>query len=85
MGDRRWYTRQSKEDQTQQISKMIFVTNFSDHFTFRDLWRVCNEHGKVIDVYIPNRKSKVGKPFAFVRYIKVDHVDRLVENLCTVG
>ncbi|PWA92172.1 hypothetical protein CTI12_AA082360 [Artemisia annua] len=84
MGDRRWYTRQSKEDHTQQISKTIFVTNFPEHFTFRDLWRVCDEYGKVIDVYIPNRKSKAGKPFAFVRYIKVDHVDRLVENLCTV-
>ncbi|PWA68943.1 hypothetical protein CTI12_AA289490 [Artemisia annua] len=84
MGDRRWYTRQSKEDQTQQISKTVFVTNFPDHFTFRDLWRVCDEYGKVIDVFIPNRKSKAGKPFAFVRYIKVDHVDRLVENLCTV-
>nr|GEY05887.1 RNA-directed DNA polymerase, eukaryota, nucleotide-binding alpha-beta plait domain protein [Tanacetum cinerariifolium] len=84
MGDRRWYTRQSKEDQTQQISKSIFVTNFPDHFTFRDLWSVCDEYGKVVDVYIPNRKSKAGSRFAFVRYIKVVDVDRLVENLCTV-
>ncbi|GJV04848.1 hypothetical protein Tco_1338417 [Tanacetum coccineum] len=29
-----------------------------DHFTFRGLWRVCDEYGKVIDVFIPNRKSK---------------------------
>nr|GEZ05531.1 RNA-directed DNA polymerase, eukaryota [Tanacetum cinerariifolium] len=35
-------------------------------------------------VYIPNRKSKAGKRFAFVRFIKVDNVDRLVGNICTL-
>nr|GEZ22557.1 hypothetical protein [Tanacetum cinerariifolium] len=38
----------------------------------------------VVDVFIPNRKSKVGKGFAFVRFIKVDNVDKLVGNLCTI-
>ncbi|GKF82870.1 RNA-directed DNA polymerase, eukaryota, nucleotide-binding alpha-beta plait domain protein, partial [Tanacetum coccineum] len=38
----------------------------------------------VVDVYIPNRKSKAGKRFAFVRFIKVENVDRLVGNLCTL-
>ncbi|GJR36512.1 RNA-directed DNA polymerase, eukaryota [Tanacetum coccineum] len=35
-------------------------------------------------MYIPNRRSKAGKRFAFVRFIKVDNVDRLVGNLCTL-
>nr|GFA39479.1 Phox-associated domain, sorting nexin [Tanacetum cinerariifolium] len=30
------------------------------------------------------QKSKAGKRFAFVRFIKVDNVDRLVGNLCTL-
>ncbi|GJV26851.1 RNA-directed DNA polymerase, eukaryota [Tanacetum coccineum] len=34
--------------------------------------------------FIPNRRSKAGKHFAFVRFIKVDNVDRLVRNLCTL-
>nr|GEV14774.1 RNA-directed DNA polymerase, eukaryota [Tanacetum cinerariifolium] len=33
-------------------------------------------YGTVVDVYIPNRKSKVGKRFAFVRFIKLDFVSR---------
>ncbi|GKE80089.1 RNA-directed DNA polymerase, eukaryota, partial [Tanacetum coccineum] len=41
-------------------------------------------YGTVVDVYIPNRKSKAGKRFAFVRFIKVENVDRLVGNLCTL-
>ncbi|GKA75340.1 RNA-directed DNA polymerase, eukaryota, nucleotide-binding alpha-beta plait domain protein [Tanacetum coccineum] len=85
MGDRNWYARKSKEDQTQVISKSVFVTNFPDHFSFRELWKVCDGYGKVIvDVFIPNKRSKSGKRFAFVRYIKINNIDRVVENLCTV-
>ncbi|GJW51802.1 RNA-directed DNA polymerase, eukaryota [Tanacetum coccineum] len=36
----------------------------------RDLWKVCNDYGTVVDVFIPNKKSKAGKRFAFVRFIK---------------
>ncbi|GJU59165.1 RNA-directed DNA polymerase, eukaryota [Tanacetum coccineum] len=41
-------------------------------------------YGKVIDVFIPNRRSKAGKRFAFVRFIRVNDLDRLVGNLCTI-
>nr|GEV78470.1 RNA-directed DNA polymerase, eukaryota [Tanacetum cinerariifolium] len=74
----------SYSDQTRLISKLIFVTNFSDNTTAKDLWEVCEGYGSVVDVFIPNRKSRSGKRFAFVRFIKVDDVDRLVENLCTL-
>ncbi|GKA84378.1 palmitoyl-acyl carrier protein thioesterase, chloroplastic [Tanacetum coccineum] len=50
----------SKEDQTQKISKSVFITNFPDDFTARDLWNVCLAYGNVIDVYIPIKKSKEG-------------------------
>ncbi|GJS42967.1 RNA-directed DNA polymerase, eukaryota, partial [Tanacetum coccineum] len=59
MGDRRPFN--SKEDLTQKISTSVFVTNFPDHYTARDLWNVCLAYGKVIDVYIPFKKSKAGK------------------------
>ncbi|GKF19239.1 RNA-directed DNA polymerase, eukaryota, nucleotide-binding alpha-beta plait domain protein [Tanacetum coccineum] len=74
----------SNVDQARMISKSIFVTNFPDSTTSKDLWSVCQAYGAVVDVYIPNRKSKAGKRFAFVRFIKVDNVDRLVGNLCTL-
>nr|GEY00294.1 RNA-directed DNA polymerase, eukaryota, nucleotide-binding alpha-beta plait domain protein [Tanacetum cinerariifolium] len=45
---------------------------------------MCNGYGTVVDVFIPNHKSNSGKRFAFVRFIKVINVDRLVENLCTL-
>ncbi|GJX63799.1 RNA-directed DNA polymerase, eukaryota, partial [Tanacetum coccineum] len=52
--------------------------------TSRDLWRECNAFGTVVDVFIPFKKSKAGKRFAFVRFIKVFNLDRLVKNLCTI-
>ncbi|GJR63468.1 nucleotide-binding alpha-beta plait domain-containing protein [Tanacetum coccineum] len=79
MGDRR-----SKEDHVNQISTSIYVTNFPEHFTFRDLWKECQEFGRVIDAFIPARRSKSGNRFGFVRFIHIKDVDRLVRNLCTI-
>ncbi|GJV46943.1 zinc finger, CCHC-type containing protein [Tanacetum coccineum] len=64
-------------DHTRLISKYIFVTNFPDNTTSKDLWEVCKGYGTVVDAFIPDRKSRAGKRFAFVRFIKVDNVDRL--------
>nr|GEZ47265.1 RNA-directed DNA polymerase, eukaryota [Tanacetum cinerariifolium] len=74
----------SNVDHTRLIFKSIFVMNFPDNTTSKDLREVCQGYGTVVDVYIPNRKSKAGKRFAFVRFIKVDNADRLVGNLCTL-
>ncbi|GKD36139.1 RNA-directed DNA polymerase, eukaryota, nucleotide-binding alpha-beta plait domain protein, partial [Tanacetum coccineum] len=50
----------SKEDQTIQISKTVFVTNFPDHIRARDLLGLCKQYGSVVDVYIPFNMSKAG-------------------------
>nr|GEW83773.1 RNA-directed DNA polymerase, eukaryota [Tanacetum cinerariifolium] len=52
---------------------IIIVTNTTS---------TCHRKGKVVDVFIPNRKSKARKRFAFVRFIRVDDLDRLINNLC---
>ncbi|PWA98138.1 hypothetical protein CTI12_AA004310 [Artemisia annua] len=62
----------------------FFVTNFPEHFKARDLWRICTQYGNVIDAFIPNRRFKSGYRFGFVRFIKINDVDRLVSNLCTI-
>ncbi|PWA87349.1 hypothetical protein CTI12_AA133490 [Artemisia annua] len=84
MSDRQRRFFNSNEDHTQKISQSIFVTNFPDSVNSHDLWRECNVYGTVVDVFIPFKKSKVGKRFAFVRFIKVFNLDRLVKNLCTI-
>nr|GEY19755.1 RNA-directed DNA polymerase, eukaryota [Tanacetum cinerariifolium] len=49
-----------------------------------DLWKVCKDYGTVVDVFIPNKKSKAGKRFVFGRFIKVLNFDRLIENFKTI-
>ncbi|GJZ93321.1 RNA-directed DNA polymerase, eukaryota, nucleotide-binding alpha-beta plait domain protein, partial [Tanacetum coccineum] len=67
-----------------KISSSVYVTNFPESTSSRDLWKVCSDYGTVVDVFIPFKKSKAGKKFAFVRFIKVIDLERLVENLNTV-
>ena len=57
MGTCQWH---SKEDQTMRISKSVFVTNFPETCSTRDLWKVCNDYGTVVDVFIPVKKLKAG-------------------------
>ncbi|GKA84001.1 RNA-directed DNA polymerase, eukaryota, reverse transcriptase zinc-binding domain protein, partial [Tanacetum coccineum] len=53
-------------------------------FSAKELWTVCKQYGTVVDAFIPDRRSKAGKRFGFVRFIKIFDVDRLVNNLCTI-
>ncbi|GKD79477.1 RNA-directed DNA polymerase, eukaryota, partial [Tanacetum coccineum] len=76
--------RRTKDDDVFKISKSVYVTNFPESTSARDLWKICSVYGTVVDVFIPSKKSKAGKRFAFVRFIKVFNLDRLVENLCTI-
>ncbi|GJT62689.1 RNA-directed DNA polymerase, eukaryota [Tanacetum coccineum] len=74
----------SKEDEVLNISTSIFVTNFPEKFSAKDLWESCSLYGTVIDSYIPNRRANTGKRFGFVRFIKAHDVERLINNLCTI-
>nr|GEV93329.1 RNA-directed DNA polymerase, eukaryota [Tanacetum cinerariifolium] len=84
MGNYKQNSLQSKFDQASRISKSVFVSNFPKGFTLKDLWKVCNDYGTMVDVFIPNKKSKARKRFAFVRFTKVINLDRLIENLNTI-
>nr|GEY38441.1 RNA-directed DNA polymerase, eukaryota [Tanacetum cinerariifolium] len=57
----------SGEDHVIHISKSIFVTNFPEDCGSHDLWRVCEGYGKVVDVYILNRRSRLGNPASNVQ------------------
>nr|GEX61860.1 RNA-directed DNA polymerase, eukaryota, nucleotide-binding alpha-beta plait domain protein [Tanacetum cinerariifolium] len=84
MYDQYRHSVKSNEDLARKISHSIFVTNFPDSTSSRDLWKACSIYGTVVDVFIPNKKSQAGKRFAFVRFIKMFSLDRLVKNLCTI-
>nr|GEV97477.1 RNA-directed DNA polymerase, eukaryota [Tanacetum cinerariifolium] len=76
--------KRSVEDEVVRILTSVFVTNFPEHSGAKELWYTCKQYGQVVDSFIPNRRSKLGKRFGFVRFIKVFDTERLVNNLCTV-
>ncbi|GKE70124.1 nucleotide-binding alpha-beta plait domain-containing protein, partial [Tanacetum coccineum] len=61
----------SKEYDVARISTSIYVTNFPESFSAKDLFNTCKIYGHVVDSYIPFKKSKAGKRFVFVRFINV--------------
>ncbi|GJY28715.1 DIE2/ALG10 family protein [Tanacetum coccineum] len=77
-------SQRSKEDEVLKISTSVFVTNFPEQASAKDLWNACKQYGHVVDAFIPNKRSKTSKRFGFVRFIKVFDVERLVGNLCMV-
>ncbi|GKB09099.1 nucleotide-binding alpha-beta plait domain-containing protein [Tanacetum coccineum] len=74
----------SKKDDVAKISTSIFVTNFPEACSAKELFTACKQYGHVVDSFIPIKRSKTGKRFGFVRFINVFNEERLVNNLCTV-
>nr|GEU60061.1 nucleotide-binding alpha-beta plait domain-containing protein [Tanacetum cinerariifolium] len=74
----------SKEDDVASISTSIYITNFPESFSAKDLFHSCKVYGHVVDSFIPWKRSKKGKRFGIVRFINVFNIERLVSNLCTI-
>nr|GEY43536.1 nucleotide-binding alpha-beta plait domain-containing protein [Tanacetum cinerariifolium] len=81
---RKKHSYRSKEDDVAKISTSLYITNFPDSFSAKDLFHSCKLYGHVVDSFIPFKRSKAGKRFGFTRFINVSNVERLVNNLCTI-
>ncbi|GJW46935.1 RNA-directed DNA polymerase, eukaryota, partial [Tanacetum coccineum] len=77
-------TYRSKKDDVAKISTTVYVTNFPESISAKDLFHSCKVYGHVVDSFIPIKRAKNGKRFGFVRFINVFSEERLVNNLCTV-
>nr|GEZ77274.1 nucleotide-binding alpha-beta plait domain-containing protein [Tanacetum cinerariifolium] len=67
-----------------RISTSIYVSNFPESFSAKDLFHSCKQYGHVVDTFIPFKRPKDGKRFGFVLFINVFNVERLVSDLCTI-
>nr|GEX73602.1 RNA-directed DNA polymerase, eukaryota, reverse transcriptase zinc-binding domain protein [Tanacetum cinerariifolium] len=73
-----------KEEDVAKISTSLFITNFPESTSAKELFNACKQYGYVVDTFIPTKRSKAGKRFSFVRFINVFSVERLVNNICMV-
>nr|GFB10088.1 nucleotide-binding alpha-beta plait domain-containing protein [Tanacetum cinerariifolium] len=74
----------TKEEDVAKISTSLFITDFPESTSAKELFNACKQYGHVVDTFIRTKRSKAGKRFGFVRFINVFSVERLVNNLCTV-
>ncbi|GKB04360.1 nucleotide-binding alpha-beta plait domain-containing protein [Tanacetum coccineum] len=42
-------SKRTKEDDVLKISTSVFVTNFSEQASAKDLWNACKQYGHVVD------------------------------------
>lgn len=66
------------------VSTSFFITNFPPLISVSELWKRFNEWGTVVDVFVSKRRSSAGKPFGFVRFVKVADNHVMVGNLRTM-
>ncbi|GJU35843.1 nucleotide-binding alpha-beta plait domain-containing protein [Tanacetum coccineum] len=59
----------TKEDDVAKISTLVYVTNFPEYTSARELAQACKQYGHVIDTFIPNKKSKFG--FTAVEFMPI--------------
>ncbi|PWA44828.1 hypothetical protein CTI12_AA523020 [Artemisia annua] len=59
----------SKED-VSKISTSIYVTNFPDSISAKELFHTCKQYGHVVDAFIPTKRSKDSR---FIRENKKDN------------
>nr|KAJ0197561.1 hypothetical protein LSAT_V11C700352600 [Lactuca sativa] len=62
----------------------MYITNFPPNMESQDLWKMCGEVGTVSDVYLARKLSKLGKRFAFVRFLRVQDESELARKLSAI-
>lgn len=67
-----------------KVSTAYYVTNFPPNHTSQELWSICYNFGKISNVYIARKLSKIGKHFAFVKFLGVIDELKLRKELCGI-
>ncbi|GJT89350.1 RNA-directed DNA polymerase, eukaryota, reverse transcriptase zinc-binding domain protein [Tanacetum coccineum] len=62
----------------------FFVTNFPESLDAKGLWREFQSFGRIVDAFIANKRSKIGKRFGFVRFLGISNVDAFVNTLSNI-
>ncbi|CAL0325059.1 unnamed protein product [Lupinus luteus] len=60
---------------------IFYISNFPDDFGQHDLWRLFKRWGRVRDVYIPSKRNKHDRRFAFLRFDKVKDEENFAKIL----
>ncbi|GKB48229.1 RNA-directed DNA polymerase, eukaryota [Tanacetum coccineum] len=67
-----------------KISSSFYVSNFPESTNAKELWNTFLLYGRLADAYIPNKRSKGGKRFGFIRFLGVTDATKFLMSLSNV-
>lgn len=68
-----------------KISTSYFFTDFPEDWTSKSMWSFFNLFGIVVDIFVPQKRSKAGRPFGFARYKGVQEFDVLTTKVRSIA
>ncbi|GKV28743.1 hypothetical protein SLEP1_g37755 [Rubroshorea leprosula] len=68
---RKWKNEGAYDKGLYKQATPYFFSNFPDDWSYADMWRTFQKFGRVYDIYSPNRRSRNGSRFGFVRFLDV--------------
>ncbi|GKU99398.1 hypothetical protein SLEP1_g12255 [Rubroshorea leprosula] len=60
---------------------MFFFTNFPEDWKHESMWQTFRKYGRVLDIYSPFKKSRMGSRFGFVRFLDIRNECELEHQL----
>nr|GFA51529.1 nucleotide-binding alpha-beta plait domain-containing protein [Tanacetum cinerariifolium] len=70
----------TKEYEVSKISTSIFVLNFPDSFSSKDLFHACKQYGHVVDSFILSKRAKDGELWVLIEFESAKVKDLFKEN-----
>ncbi|GKA87162.1 RNA-directed DNA polymerase, eukaryota, reverse transcriptase zinc-binding domain protein [Tanacetum coccineum] len=72
------------QNEVEKIASFFYITNFPNYVDAKRLWLECESYGRIVNAFIPNKRSKAGKRFGFVRFIGGKNEERLASSLASI-
>ncbi|GJV30473.1 RNA-directed DNA polymerase, eukaryota [Tanacetum coccineum] len=73
-----------KHEAIDKVSVSYYITNLPQDIPTREIWNRCASIGTIVDVYVAQKLSKMGRRFGFVRFIKVKDTKEVEKRLCDI-
>ncbi|GKB84662.1 RNA-directed DNA polymerase, eukaryota, reverse transcriptase zinc-binding domain protein [Tanacetum coccineum] len=73
-----------KYEAIDKVSVSYYITNLPKDIQPREIWNRCASIGTIVDVYVAQKSSKMGRRFGFVRFIRVKNTKEVEKRLCEI-
>ncbi|KAJ4830309.1 hypothetical protein Tsubulata_018246 [Turnera subulata] len=77
----KWSRRQVQGAMDNGLLHSLYVENLSETWKPTDIYRIMSKYGEVVDVYVPNKRTRSGKRFGFVRFRGIRDLQRLLSDV----